>query len=39
MSIKPACAIPQTFVHLAVFTAFGCHGPLYWSGLHTLQAR
>jgi len=25
--------------HLAFSTAFGCHGPLRWSGLHTLQAR
>ena len=25
--------------HLAVSTAFGCHGPLHWSGLYTLQAR
>ena len=25
--------------HFAVSTAFGCHGPLPWSGLHTVQAR
>jgi hypothetical protein len=23
----------------AVSTAFGCHGPLPWSGLHPVQAR
>jgi hypothetical protein len=25
--------------HCAVCTACGCHGPLPWSGLHTLLAR